>query len=94
MPAQVWGGVCLVLVLAGVAGVGVSVPLALRANPGAGLLERLDTARTLLTDTPLVDGWVEVEVEVEIVVEVEGRKGKYKNNEENSNVRGMCNGKK
>ncbi|XP_071512537.1 uncharacterized protein [Panulirus ornatus] len=56
VPAHVWGGVCLVLVLAGVAGVGVSVPLALRVDPNAGLHERLDTATRLLRDTPLVDG--------------------------------------
>ncbi|XP_050735489.1 dipeptidase 1-like [Eriocheir sinensis] len=56
VPAQVWGGVCLVLVLAGVAGVGVSVPLALRANHNASQDERLNTVKTLLTETPLVDG--------------------------------------
>ncbi|XP_069187531.1 dipeptidase 1 [Procambarus clarkii] len=56
VPAHVWGGVCLVLVLAGVAGVGVSVPLALKADPNAGHHKRLDQATTLLRETPLVDG--------------------------------------
>nr|XP_053636366.1 uncharacterized protein LOC128691547 [Cherax quadricarinatus] len=51
---KVW--VCVVLVLAAVAGVGVGVPLALRVDPGASLHQRLDTARTLLRQTPLFDG--------------------------------------
>ncbi|KAK6993027.1 hypothetical protein SK128_007745, partial [Halocaridina rubra] len=56
IPAQVWGGVCLVLVLAGVAGVGVSVPLALRVDPASGVEERLDHAKQLLREFPLIDG--------------------------------------
>ncbi|KAK8729305.1 hypothetical protein OTU49_008755, partial [Cherax quadricarinatus] len=56
VPAQVWGGVCLVLVLAGVAGVGVSIPLALRVAPQAALQQRIDTVVQLLRDTPLIDG--------------------------------------
>ncbi|XP_042217039.1 dipeptidase 1-like [Homarus americanus] len=56
VPAHVWGGVCLVLVLAGVGGVGVTVPLALRVDPSAGLQDRLDVVTHLLKDTPLVDG--------------------------------------
>nr|XP_053636362.1 uncharacterized protein LOC128691542 [Cherax quadricarinatus] len=56
VPAHVWGGVCLVLVLAGVAGVGVSVPLALRVDHNSALDKRLDQANTLLKETPLVDG--------------------------------------
>nr|XP_045592336.1 dipeptidase 1-like [Procambarus clarkii] len=55
-PAHVWGGVCLVLVLAGVAGVGVSLPIALRVDSSAGLQQRLDTAKALLKDSPLIDG--------------------------------------
>ncbi|XP_071512639.1 dipeptidase 1-like isoform X2 [Panulirus ornatus] len=53
VPAHVWGGVCLVLVLAGV---GVSVPLALRVDPGAGLHQRINTAMALLKSSPLIDG--------------------------------------
>ncbi|XP_063594356.1 dipeptidase 1-like [Penaeus indicus] len=56
VPAHVWGGVCLVLVLAGVAGVGVSVPLALRVDHNAKLQERLSSATTLLRESPLIDG--------------------------------------
>ncbi|XP_068250523.1 uncharacterized protein [Palaemon carinicauda] len=56
IPAHVWGGVCLVLVLAGVAGVGVSVPMALRVDPAAGIHERLNSAMDLLRDVPLIDG--------------------------------------
>ncbi|XP_063878602.1 uncharacterized protein LOC135110315 isoform X2 [Scylla paramamosain] len=56
VPAHVWGGVCLVLVLAGVAGVGVSVPLTLRADPNSDQLERLSAAVELLRDAPLIDG--------------------------------------
>ncbi|XP_066981108.1 uncharacterized protein [Macrobrachium rosenbergii] len=56
VPAHVWGGVCLVLVLAGVAGVGVSVPMALRVDPAAGIHERLNSAMELLRDVPLIDG--------------------------------------
>ncbi|XP_050698809.1 dipeptidase 1-like [Eriocheir sinensis] len=56
VPAHVWGGVCLVLVLAGVAGVGVSVPLTLRADPAADQSQRLSAAVELLKDVPLIDG--------------------------------------
>nr|XP_045596032.1 uncharacterized protein LOC123756772 isoform X1 [Procambarus clarkii] len=56
VPAHVWGGLCLVLVLAGVGGVGVTVPLALRVDPNAGLADRLNVATTFLKDSPLVDG--------------------------------------
>ena len=63
---HILGVVCLVLVLAGVAGVGVSVPLAMKtsATPSPPPLqelednkaERLKAANYLLTNTPLVDG--------------------------------------
>ncbi|XP_076064497.1 uncharacterized protein LOC143038817 isoform X2 [Oratosquilla oratoria] len=53
---QLWGVVCLVLIVAAVAGVGVSVPLALRVDPDASLHQRLQMVRSLLRETPLVDG--------------------------------------
>lgn len=52
---NIWGVVCLVLVLAGVAGVGVSVPLALKNTPDARQ-QRIQAAKSLLSKTPLVDG--------------------------------------
>ncbi|XP_063594370.1 dipeptidase 1-like [Penaeus indicus] len=53
---HVWGGVCLVLVVAGVAGVGVSVPLAITGNPNDDIQQRLATANALLSEVPLIDG--------------------------------------
>lgn len=55
---HVWGGVCLVLVVAGVAGVGVSVPLAITGNPNDDIQQRLATANALLSEVPLIDGYV------------------------------------
>ncbi|KAG7171694.1 putative dipeptidase, partial [Homarus americanus] len=37
--------------------VGVGVPLALRVDPGASLHQRLESAKTLLRETPLFDGF-------------------------------------
>ena len=51
-----WGVVCLVLVLAGVAGVGVSVPLALQLDARGEQQQRLKAAQDLLKSTPLIDG--------------------------------------
>ena len=56
VPGVVWGAFCLVLVLATVAGVGVSVPLALKLDPGAELHQRVQEAKLLLKETPLIDG--------------------------------------
>ncbi|XP_050735427.1 dipeptidase 1-like isoform X2 [Eriocheir sinensis] len=53
--ARAWW-VCVVVVLGAAAGVGVGVPLALRVDPGAELPQRLESARTLLRDSPLFDG--------------------------------------
>jgi hypothetical protein len=49
-----WLAVLLVLILAAAAGVGV--PLALRVQAGASLEERLEAARRLLAEVPLIDG--------------------------------------
>lgn len=51
-----WLAIFIVLVLAAAAGVGVGVPLALRVQAGASLEERLEAARRILQEVPLIDG--------------------------------------
>ena len=50
-----WGVVFLVLTLAGMAGIGVSVTLALK-NETSPYDERVEAAKAFLKQTPLVDG--------------------------------------
>ncbi|KAF4518783.1 hypothetical protein B566_EDAN005403 [Ephemera danica] len=49
-----WLAVLLVLILAAAAGLGV--PLAMKLQAGASLEERLEAARRLLSEVPLIDG--------------------------------------
>ncbi|XP_071538215.1 dipeptidase 1-like [Panulirus ornatus] len=51
-----WWLVGLVFLVAATAGVGVGVPLALRGDPSQSLDNRLQTARKILQEFPLIDG--------------------------------------
>ncbi|XP_063584678.1 dipeptidase 1-like [Penaeus indicus] len=51
-----WWLVGLVFLVAATAGVGVGVPLALRGDPSQSFEKRLETARKILSEFPLIDG--------------------------------------
>ncbi|XP_076053747.1 dipeptidase 1-like [Oratosquilla oratoria] len=51
-----WWLVGLVFLVAATAGVGVGVPLALKGDPNQAFEQRLETARKILSEAPLIDG--------------------------------------
>jgi len=52
----IWGAIVAVISLVALGSVGVAIPLALRSDPKADLTQRLQTAKLLLKETPLIDG--------------------------------------